>query len=149
MVSIKKGCSLESRISKFDRTSTQYYSLYITSQFCRQLTHAIRYILVRLNCSIFKNQLQLKIQLNYGLLFYYLFQDLEIELQEVKSYYSPSIKEKGVYYHIAIIDYLQEWNAEKKIVQVRKNPLMQKQIQILRLKILQSIKKDLLKKVLI
>ncbi|CAD8084249.1 unnamed protein product [Paramecium primaurelia] len=35
----------------------------------------------------------------------------------------PSIKEKGVYYHIAIIDYLQEWNAEKKIEQVTKKAI--------------------------
>ncbi|CAD8115621.1 unnamed protein product [Paramecium sonneborni] len=32
----------------------------------------------------------------------------------------PSVKEKGIYYHIAIIDYLQIWNAEKKIEQVTK-----------------------------
>ncbi|CAK87310.1 unnamed protein product (macronuclear) [Paramecium tetraurelia] len=35
----------------------------------------------------------------------------------------PSIKEQGVYYHIAIIDYLQEWNAEKRIEQVTKKAL--------------------------
>ncbi|CAD8186384.1 unnamed protein product [Paramecium octaurelia] len=35
----------------------------------------------------------------------------------------PSIKEQGVYYHIAIIDYLQEWNAEKFIEQVTKKAI--------------------------
>ena len=48
------------------------------------------------------------------------------ELSNLDIYSIPSVQEKGIFYHIGIIDYLQLWNMQKRAEKLTKKVIMNK-----------------------